>query len=186
MENFFKKNILELISVCIAVTALGLSIKVAIDNKHSEQIINKPELVVRLAKFEDSGTFLKCSRLGSTVKFEYFLRISNKGNLAAKNACFPDKLYLPEFSKEKAKYRDHQPITIEQGERIFAVSGFEIQFNSLKQAIKMMELAEDESWPGITFSIEISYKSELEPDVQYVKKVGFQISKDDALLLINE
>jgi hypothetical protein len=186
MRKFMKSNILELISICIALTALGFSIKVAIYDRTSKQIINKPELVVRLVQFEDTGSFLKYSRNGRSVCFEYFLQIKNKGNIAARNVTFPERPYLPEFEKEKAEYKEHQPITIEQGERVFTVSGFKIQFSSLKQAIKMINLAENESWPGITFSIEIKYKSDLEPEVQYIKKVGFQISKEEALLLINE
>ena len=186
MISFFKKNALEIISIFAAFAALCLSIKVAVYNRTSRQIINKPELVVRVVKFEDTGTFLKCSRNGRTVFFEYFLKISNKGNIAAKNVTFPDKPSLPEFEKEEVEYKEHQPITIEQGEGVFAVSGFELQFSSLNQAIKMMDLVEDEFWPGITFSIEVKYKSELEPEIQYIKKVGFQISKGNALLLINE
>jgi hypothetical protein len=186
MVSFFKKNILEIISIFIALSALCLSIKVAVYNRTSRQIINKPELVVRLVKFEDTGTFLKCFRNGRTVFFEYSLHIKNKGNIAAKNVTFPDKPYLPEFEKEKVQYKEHQPITIEQGEGVFAVSGFELQFSSLSKAIKMMNLVEDESWPGITFSIEVRYKSDLEPEIQYIKKVGFQTSKEEALLLINE
>jgi hypothetical protein len=186
MVSFFKKNVLEIISIFVALAALCLSITVAIYNKASRQIINKPELVVRLVRFEETGTFLKCSRNGRTVCFEYSLNIRNKGNIAAKNVTFPDKPYLPEFEKEKVEYKEHQPITIEQGEGVFAASGFELQFCSLNQAIKMINLVENESWPGITFSIEVKYKSDLEPEVQYIKKVGFQISKEDALLLVNE
>jgi len=186
MKRFSKENILELIPICIAFAALGVSIKVALDSKTSRQIINKPELVVRLVKFENTETFLKCSRNGQSISFEYNLQISNKGNIAAKNVTFPDKPYLPEFEKEKATYNEHQSITIEQGETIFAVSGFTIQFASKRKAIKMMELIENTSWPGITFTVEVKYKSELEPDVQYIKKVGFKISKEEVLLLINE
>lgn len=186
MKKFLRENILELISICIAITALGVSIKVAIYNRTSRQIINKPELVIRLAKFEDTDSYLKCSRNGRTVLFEYNLQIKNKGNIAAKNVSFPEKPYLPEFEQEKVKYNEHQAITIEQGETVFTVSGFEIQFTSKNKAIKMIELAEKSSWPGITFSIEVKYKSDLEVDVQYIKKVGFQISGEEALLLINE
>lgn len=186
MVSFFKKNILEIISTFIALAALYLSVTVAFYNKASRQIINKPELVVRLVKFEDTETFLKNSRNGRTVCFDYSLKIKNKGNIAAKNVSFPEKPYLPEFEKEEAKYNEHQAITIEQGETVFTVSGFKIQFTSKNKAIKMIELAEKSSWPGITFSIEVRYKSDLEPDVQYIKKVGFQISKKEALLLINE
>jgi len=186
MKRFSKENILELIPICIAFAALGVSIKVALDSKTSRQIINKPELVIRLVKFENTETFLKCSRNGQTVSFEYNLQIKNKGNIAAKNVTFPNKPYIPEFEKEKATYNEHQSITIEQGETIFAVSGFTIQFASKRKAIKMMELIENTSWPGITFTVEVKYKSELEPDVQYIKKVGFKISKEEVLLLINE
>jgi len=186
MVGFLKKNILEIISIFVAFAALCLSIKVAVYNRTSRQIINKPELVVRLVKFEDTGTFLKCSRNGRTVFFEYSLQIKNKGNIAARNVTFPDKPFLPEFEEEKAQYKEHQPITIEQGESVFAISGFEIQFSYLSGAIKMMDLAGNQSWPGITFSVEVKYKSDLEPEIQYIKKVGFQISKEDALLLVNE
>lgn len=186
MKEFLRKNMLSLISVFIAVSSLIVSIKVAILKKTSTEIINKPELVIRLTKFENTGHFLKCSRSGSTVKFEYNLKISNKGAIAAKNVTFPEEPLIPEFRKEKVTYNKHTPITIEQEETVFAVSGFEIQFNSTSQAVKMMNLIEDKSWPGITFSIEVKYKSDLEPDVQYIKKVGFQISKEEALLLINE
>jgi hypothetical protein len=186
MKRFSKENILELISICIAIIALGVSMKVAIDNKTSKKIINKPELVIRPVKFQDTDTYLKCSRNGRTVSFEYNLQIKNKGNIAAKNVSFPEEPYLPEFEKEKAKYIEHQAITIEQGESVFAPSGFEIQFVSMNKAMKIMQLIDDPSWPGITFSIEVKYKSDLEPDIQYIKKVGFQISKEEALLLINE
>ncbi len=186
MKRFSKENILELISICIAIVALGISIKVAIDNRISRQIINKPELVIRPVKLEDTHTYLKCSRNGRTVSFEYNLQIKNKGSIAAKNITFPDKPYLPEFEKEKVVHREHQAITIEQGESVYAVSGFSIKFASKKKATKMIQLIDDTSWPGITFSIEVRYKSDLEPDVQYIKKVGFQLSKEEALLLINE
>jgi hypothetical protein len=186
MKRFTKENILELITICIAIFALGVSVKVAIDNKTSKKIINKPELVIRLAKLEDSHAFLKCSRNGRTVSFEYYLQIKNKGNIAAKNVSFPEKPCLPEFEKEKVKYKEHQAITIEQGETVFTVSGFTIQFKSQRQAIKTIELINNPSWPGITFEVEVKYKSDLEPDIQYIKKVGFQISKEEALLLINE
>jgi hypothetical protein len=186
MKRFSKENILELISICIAIIALGVSIKVAIDNRISRQIINKPELVIRPVKFEDTNTYLKCSRNGRTVSFEYNLQIKNRGNIAAKNITFPDKPYLPEFEKEEVKYNVHQSITIEQGESVFAVSGFEIQFASKNKATELIKLIDDPSWPGITFGVEVKYKSDLEPDVQYIKKVGFQISKEEALLLINE
>lgn len=186
MKNFFKQNILELISICIAIFALVVSIKVAIENKTSKRIINKPELVIRLVKFENPNCFLKSSRKGRTVTFEYNLLIKNKGNIAAKNITFPEKPYLPEFKKEKVVYKEHQTITLEQGETVYAISGFSIQFRSLRQAIKMMELTGNPSWPGITFEVEVKYKSDLEPDVKYIKKVGFQISKREALLLINE
>ncbi|MBN1695387.1 hypothetical protein JW879_08305 [candidate division WOR-3 bacterium] len=186
MKRYSKENILQLISICIAIVALGVSINVAIDNKKSKEIINKPELVIRPVKFEDTDTYLKCSRNGRTVSFEYNLQIKNKGNIAAKNITFPEKPYLPEFEKEKVIYNEHRSITIEQWETVFAVSGFEIQFASRNKAMKIMQLIDDPSWPGITFSIEVKYKSDLEADVQYIKKVGFQISKEDALLLINE
>jgi len=186
MKRFSKEKILESISIIIAFVALGISIKVAIYNKTSKAIINKPELVVRLVKFENTETFLKCSRNGQSISFEYNLQISNKGAIAAKNVIFPDKPYLPEFEKEKITYNEHQSITIEQGETVFAVSGFVIQFASKRKAIKMMELIEDTSWPGITFTVEVKYKSDLELNVQYIKKVGFQISKEEVLLLINE
>jgi hypothetical protein len=186
MKRFSKENILQLISICIAIVALGVSINVAIDNKTSKKIINKPELVIRPVKFEDTNTYLKCSRISRTVSFEYNLQIKNKGNIAAKNITFPDMPHIPEFEKEKVKYNELQPITIEQGESVFAVSGFEIQFASSNKATKIIQLIDDPSWPGITFSIEVKYKSDLEVDVQYIKKVGFQISKEDALLLINE
>ncbi len=186
MKKFLRKNILELISICIAFTALGLSIKVAIYNRISRQIINKPELVIRPVKFEDTNTYLKCSRNGRSVSFEYNLQIKNKGNIAAKSVSFPEKPFLPEFEKEKVNYNEHHAITIEQGETVFTVSGFKIQFASKNKAIKMIKLVENPSWPGITFSIEVKYKSDLEPDVQYIKKVGFQISEKEALLLINE
>jgi len=186
MKNFLRKNVLGLLSIFIAICSLIVSIKVAIIKKTSTEIINKPELVIRLAKFENTDNFLKCSRNIRTVKFEYNLKICNKGATAAKNVTFPETPDLPEFKKEKVTYNEHTPITIEQGETVFAVSGFEIQFASTNKAIKMMELIEDKSWPGITFSIEVKYKSDLEPDVQYIKKVGFQTSKEEALLLVNE
>jgi hypothetical protein len=186
MKKFTKENVLELISIIVAFVALGVSIKVAIYNRTSRQIINKPELVIRPVKLEDTDTYLKCSRNGRTVWFEYNLQIKNKGNIAAKNITFPDRPYLPEFKKEKVVHREHQAITIEQGESVFAPSGFSIKFASTSKAIKMMDLIDDPSWPGITFGIEVRYKSDLEPDVQYIKKVGFQISKEEALLLINQ
>ena len=186
MKDFLRKNILGTISISIAVLSLIVSIKVASIEKISTEIINKPELVIRLVKFENTGHFLKCSRNERTVKFEYNLKISNKGTIAAKNINFPEEAVLPEFKKEKVKYKQHTPITIEQGETVFAISSFEIQFTSTSQAVKMMKLMEDKTWPGITFSIEVKYKSDLEPDVQYIKKVGFQISKEEALLLVNE
>ena len=186
MKRFSKENILELISICIAIVALGVSIKVAIDNKTSKKIINKPELVIRPVKFEDTGTYLKCSRNGRTVSFEYNIQIKNKGNISAKNITFPDKPHIPEYEKEKIRYNELQAITIERGESVFAASGFEIQFSSRNKAMKIMQLIDDPSWPGITFSIEVKYKSDLEADVQYIKKVGFQISKEEVLLLINE
>ena len=186
MKKLSKENALELISICIAIIALVVSIKVASDSKASRQIINKPELVIRPVKFENTDTYLKCSRNGYIVSFEYNLQIKNRGNISAKNITFPAKPYLPEFKKEKVKYNEHQSITIEQGENVFAASGFEIQFTSSEKASKIIKLIDEPSWPGITFSIEIKYKSELEPDVQYIKKVGFQISKEEALLLINE
>ena len=186
MKRFSKENILELISICIAIIALGVSIKVAIDNRISRQIINKPELVIRPVKFEDTNTYLKCSRNERTVSFEYNLQIKNRGDIAAKNITFPDKPYLPEFEREQVKYNELQAITIEQGESVFAVSDFEIQFASKNKAAEIIKLINDPSWPGIIFSIEVKYKSDLEPDVQYIKKVGFQISKEEALLLINE
>ncbi len=186
MKKFSKENILELITICIAIIALGVSIKVAIENKTSRQIINKPELVIRPVKFEDTDTYLKCSRNGHIVSFKYNLQIKNRGNIAAKNITFPDKPYLPEFEKEKVTYNKHQSITIEQGESVFAVSGFEIIFESRNKAAKIIQLIDDPSWPGITFGVEVKYKSDLEPDVQYIKKVGFQISKEEVLLLINE
>lgn len=186
MKRFSKENILESISICVAIVALVVSIKVAIENKTSKRIINKPELVIRPIKLEDTDTYLKCSRNGKTVSFEYNLQIKNKGNIAAKNITFPNRPYLPEFEKEKVEYNEHQAITIEQGESVYAVSGFSINFTSKSKAIKIMELIDNPLWPGITFSIEVRYKSDLEPDVQYIKKVGFQISKKEALLLINE
>lgn len=186
MKNFTKENVLELISIIVAFVALGVSIKVAIYNRISRQIINKPELVIRPVKLEDTDTYLKCSRNGKTVLFEYNLQIKNKGNIAAKNITFPDRPHLPEFEKEKVEYNKPQAITIEQGETVYTVSGFTIQFKSVRQAIKMIELTDAPSWPGITFEVEIKYKSDLEPDVQYIKKVGFQISKKEVLLLINE
>ena len=137
-------------------------------------------------KLEDTDTYLKCSRNRRIVSFEYNLQIKNKGNIAAKNITFPDRPHLPEFEKEKIEYNEHQAITIEQGESVYAVSGFEIQFASKSKAIKMIELMDEPSWPGITFGVEVKYKSDLEPNVQYVKKVGFQISEEEALLLINE
>jgi hypothetical protein len=186
MKGFLKEHIFELISICIAVLALTVSIKVAIDNRVSRGIINKPELVVRLVKFEDTGTFLKCLRNKQLVSFEYNLQVKNRGGIAAKNVTFPDKPALPEFGKEKITYNEHPSITIEQGETVFAVSGFTIQFQSERKAVEKMELIGDPSWPGITFEIDIKYESELEPDVQYIKKVGFQVSGEEALLLINE
>ena len=186
MKRFSKENVLELVSICIAIFALGVSIKVAIDNKTSKKIINKPELVIRPVKFEDTDTYLKCSRNGRTVSFKYNLQIKNKGNIAAKNITFPDKPHIPEFEKEKVTYNELQAITIEQGESVFAASGFEIQFASRNKAIKIIQLIDDPSWPGITFGVEVKYKSDLEVDVQYIKKVGFQLSKEEALLLINE
>jgi hypothetical protein len=186
MKKFLKKNVLGLISICVAISSLVVSIKVAMLKKTSTEIINKPELVIRLKKFEDTDYFLKCSRSERTVKFEYNLKISNKGTIAAKHVTFPEEPFLPEFKKEKSRYKKHTSITIEQGETIFAVSHFEIQFSSSRQALKMMDLINDKSWPGITFSIEVKYKSDLEHDVQYIKKVGFQISKEEALLIINE
>jgi hypothetical protein len=186
MKGFLKEHVLELITVCIAFSALTVSIKVAIDNKVSRGIINKPELVVRLVKFEDTDTFLKCSQNRQFVSFEYNLRIKNRGGIAAKNVTFPDKPALPEFGREKATYNEHPSISIEQGEIVFAVSGFTIQFQSDEKALEEMELFDDPSWPGITFGIDIKYESDLEPDVQYIKKVGFQVSKEEALLLVNE
>jgi len=186
MKKILRKNVLGLLSIFIAISSLIVSIKVAIIKKTSTEIINKPELVIRLNKLENTDKFLTCSRKGRDVKFEYNLQISNKGATAAKNVTFPKTPDLPEFKKEKVTYNKHTPITIEQGETVFAVSGFEIQFASTNKAIKMMELIEDKSWPGITFSIEVKYKSDLEPDVQYIKKVGFQTSKEEVLLLINE
>jgi hypothetical protein len=186
MKRFLKENILGLISVFIALSSIGVSIKVAVDNRVSRGIINKPELVVRLVKFEDTGTFLKCSRNRHLVSFEYNLQIKNRGGIAAKNVTFPDKPALPEFGTEKVTYREHRPITIEQEETVFAVSGFTIQFQSEKKAVEKMKLINDPSWPGITFEIDIKYESDLEPDVQYIKKVGFQVSKEEALLLVNE
>jgi hypothetical protein len=186
MKNFSKENLLELITIFTAVIALVVSIKVAIASKTSRQILNKPELVIRPVKFEDTHTYLKCSRNGRTVSFKYNLQIKNKGNISAKDITFPEKPYIPEFEKEKVTYNGHQPITIEQGESVFAASGFEIQFRSRQKAEKIIQLIDDNSWPGITFGVEVKYKSDLEADVQYIKKVGFQISKKDALLLINE
>ena len=186
MKKLLKKNVLGIISILIAILSLIVSIKVASIEKTSTEIINKPELVIRLTKFENTDNFLKCSRNEKTVKFEYNLKISNKGTIAAKNVTFPQKPLLPEFKKEKVRYKQHTSITIEQEETVFAVSGFEIQFSSTSKAIKMMKLIEDKNWPGITFSIEVKYKSDLEPDIQYIKKVGFQTSKEEALLLINE
>ena len=186
MKNFSKENFLELIAIFISVIALMVSIKVAIDSKTSRQIINKPELVIRPVKFEDTNTYLRCSRNGHIVSFKYNLQIKNRGNISAKNITFPARPYLPEFEKEKVKYKELQAITIEQGESVLAPSGFEIQFTSSEKAAKIIKLIDETSWPGITFSIEIKYKSDLEPDVQYIKKVGFQISKEEALLLINE
>jgi hypothetical protein len=186
MKKISKVNLLELISIFIAIVALTVSIKVAIDSKASRQIINKPELVIRPVKFETTDTYLKCSRNGHAVSFKYNLQIKNRGNISAKNITFPEKPHLPEFKKEKVKYDKLQSIALEQGETVFAVSGFEIQFKSNEKALKTIKLLDEPAWPGITFSIEIKYKSDLEPDVQYIKKVGFQISKEEALLLINE
>jgi hypothetical protein len=186
MGKFLKGKILELFSLFIAFSALLVSIKVARDNRISREIINKPELVVRLVKFEGADSFLRCSRKGKTVSFEYNIQMKNKGNIAAKNITFPDKPILPEFVKEKVTYKEHPAVTVEQGETVFAVSGFVIQFQEEKKAIETMNLIDDPSWPGITFLIEVKYKSDLEPDVQYIKKVGFQVSKEEALLLINE
>jgi hypothetical protein len=186
MKIFLKEHIFELISICIALSALTVSIKVAIDNRVSRRIINKPELVVRLVKFENTDTFLKCSRNHQLVLFEYNLQIKNRGGIAAKNVTFPNKPALPEFEKEKVTYNEHPSIAIEQGETVFAVSGFTIQFQSERKAVEKMKLIDDPSWPGITFEIDIKYESELEPDVQYIKKVGFQVSKKEALLLVNE
>lgn len=145
MKEFLRKNVLGLMSIFIAVLSLIVSINVAILKKTSTEILNKPELVIRLTKFEKTGHFLKYSRSGSTVKFEYNLKISNKGAIAAKNVTFPEEPLLPEFKKEKITYNKHTPITIEQGETVFAVSGFEIQFNSSGQATKMIKLIEDKS-----------------------------------------
>ncbi len=186
MKKSPKKNILGLISICIALVSLIVSISVAIYKKPSTSIINRPELVIRLVKLENSDTFLKCTQKGQSIYFEYNLQIKNTGNISAKNITFPDKPFLPEFQEEKVTYNKHQPITIEQGETVFTVSGFKIQFKSQQKALKMMDLIDDTSWPGITFVVEVNYKSDLEPSEQYIKKVGFQISKEEALLLINE
>jgi hypothetical protein len=186
MKNFSKENFLELAAIFISVIALVVSIKISIDSKTSRQIINKPELVIRPVKFKDTNTYLKSSQNGQIVSFEYNLQIKNRGNIAAKNITFPDRPYLPEFEKEKVTYNKHQSITIEQGETVYAVSGFRIEFTSRQKTKKIIQLTNDPSWPGITFEVEVKYKSDLEPDVQYIKKVGFQISKKEALLLINE
>lgn len=186
MNKFIKENILGCISIFIALIALSVSIKACSDSNKYNVIINKPELVIRAVKFDDSDSFLNILQDGRTLSIEINLQIKNNGNIAAENVMFPDIANLPEFKEAMISFERNRPFTIEQGETVYMSLIFTINYKTEEIAKDKILQINEPTWTGVTFFVGVKYGCELEPSVQYIKKVGFQISKKSVLLLLNE